>query len=98
MPQRPGFNEFGVGFLICVAAILLFSPIALAQNIGNGFQIGVPQHADYSGSEFEHVQINNNNLHIDLPLWSTNGRGPSVGMKYVYDSKGWGFNETCNRA
>src|SRR5262249_16135912 len=50
----------------------------------------------FSGSDFEHVQMNNNNLHIDLPLWSASGRGPSVGYKYVYDSKGWGFNETCN--
>src|SRR5258708_3007684 len=97
MPQRFGFFRFMLAFLICVSAILPFSPIVRARSIGNGYQIGVPQHAEFSGSEFDHVQINNNNLHIDLPLWGASGRGPSVGFKYVYDSEGWGYNETCNR-
>lgn len=81
---------------LLVPVILSVPCILHAQGTPNDLQIGTPPHGDFSGSDFEHVQMNNNNLHIDLPLWSTSGRGPSVGVKYVYDSKGWGFNETCS--
>ena len=77
--------------------LLSWTGLALAQGAPNDYQIGVPLHGDFSGTDFENVQLNNGNLHIEIPLWSTAGRGPSVELKYVYDSLGWGFHETCNR-
>jgi hypothetical protein len=82
---------------VLVVLALLCTGVASAQGAPPDYQIGFPPHGDFSGSDFESVQLNNNNLHIEIPLWSVPGRGPSVGLKYVYDSKGWGFKENCNR-
>src|SRR5256885_1551164 len=76
---------------------LTWSSVALAQGAPNEYQIGFPLNGEFSGTNFEQVQMNNGNLHIEIPLWSAAGRGPLVGFKYVYDSLGWGFNETCDR-
>ncbi len=99
MLRRLGSEKFGktVFLVSLVLASVFLARVAFAQGAPNDYQIGLPQHGEFSGTDFEHVQMNNNNLHIDLPLWSTAGRGPSVGFKYVYDSKGWGFREHCDR-
>jgi hypothetical protein len=85
--------------LIFLSSIALtsasFISVAFAQAAPNDYQIGFPPHADFSGSDFENVQINNGNLHIEVPLWSTPGRGASVGFKYVYDGSGWDINVVC---
>src|SRR5262249_7048430 len=47
------------------------------------------------GSNFDNVQLNNGNLHIELPLWSYSGRGLPTKVKYVYDNKGWYLFTTC---
>jgi RHS repeat-associated protein len=96
MHRAIGYSKLASNSLL-VSVFLAVISIALAHGQANDYQIGLPLHGQFSGSDFEHVQMNNNNLHIDLPLWSASGRGPSVGFKYVYDSLGWGFNETCNR-
>jgi len=80
-----------------VLAFLCWTGVAFGQGVPNDYQIGFPPHADFSGTDFENVQLNNGNLHIEIPLWRTTGRGPSVGFKYVYDSLGWGFREQCSR-
>jgi RHS repeat-associated protein len=99
MQRRLGYGSFGKITVPAsiVLGFLYWTGIALAQGAPPDYQIGFPPHGDFSGTDFESVQINNNNLHIEIPLWSTSGRGPSVGRKYVYDSKGWGFNENCSR-
>jgi hypothetical protein len=51
----------------------------------------------FHGSDIDTVQLNNGNLHIDLPLFTMSGRGPGVAVKYVYDSKGW-YEKTLNSA
>src|SRR5258708_15622490 len=85
-------------FLLSVVLTLLSETVSgFAQGVPNGYGIGSPENALFSGSDFESVQIGNNNLHIEVPLWSMAGRGLPVGYKYVYDSKGWGFRETCGR-
>ena len=91
-------RPFGSAAALVIAATLLwhlFLTSALAQGVPNEYRIGFPEHGDFSGSDFESVQLNNNNLHIELPLWTLPGRGQSVGVKYIYDSHGWGFNEHC---
>src|ERR1700722_16208358 len=82
--------------LWAVLALISLTSVVSGQ-IPNDYAIGFPPQADFSGSDFESVQINNNNLHIEIPIWSTAGRGFPAGFKYGYDSKGWGFGEHCNR-
>jgi RHS repeat-associated protein len=57
--------------------------------------IGLPANGAFDGSDFDTVQLNNGNLHIELPLYSLPGRGLDVSVKLVYDSKGW-YEYTLN--
>ena len=98
--QRQRGSEYSniVKFLFSVVlACLAFRSLAIAQGAPNDYQIGFPPNGDFSGTDFENVQVNNGNLHIEIPLWSTTGRGPSVAFKYVYDSLGWDSLVKCNR-
>jgi len=70
---------------------------ALAQDVTNEGAVGFPVHGVFSGSEFESVQMNNGNLHIEIPLWTVRGRGLPVEMKMIYDNKGWTLLVNCNK-
>jgi RHS repeat-associated protein len=100
MRQRPAAETFnGAAFPFWAIVVLVFLTSACFAQCGipSDYQIGFPEHGDFSGSDFESVQINNGNLHIEVPLWELPGRGLPTGYKYVYDSKGWGFNEACSK-
>ncbi len=80
-------------FLVFVLA----RPLA-AQKAGDDDTVGLPVDGVFAGSSFDSVQIQNGNLHIEIPLWSIGGRnGLSVGLKMVYDSKGWHVSKFCPR-
>jgi RHS repeat-associated protein len=66
-----------------------------AQTVAGTEGVGLPDNASYDGDKFENVQLNNGNLHIEIPLWSSGGRGIPVGEKLVFDSKGFGFYTLC---
>jgi hypothetical protein len=70
------------------AWLLLAGGTAIAQ-VSNSENLGLPTNASFDGTGIENVQVNNGNLHIDLPLFSLPGRGLPVQVSYVYDSKGW---------
>src|SRR5436190_5562135 len=71
----------------------LFLVGTVASSLGQGEMstqtIGLPANGSFSGSSFDNVQLNNGNLHIEIPLYSLSGRGLSVPVSVVYDSKGW---------
>jgi RHS repeat-associated protein len=82
-----------------LALIVLFiglqSSLSLAQDVTNEGGIGFPVHGVFSGSDFDSVQLNNGNLHIEIPLWKVNGRGIPVAMKMIYDNKTWKMAVHC---
>ncbi len=90
--------------LACVLCHLLFSVLiltsffaclpAFAQDTNNQ-AVGFPANGSFSGGGIDTVQLNNGNLHVELPLFALPGRGPGVAVKYVYDSKGW-YAHTLN--
>lgn len=57
---------------------------------------GFPLSGVFQGSEIDTVQLNNGNLHIEIPIWSTKGRGLDVGYKFIYDSKSWYYSLACD--
>ena len=73
------------GSLFLLATISL----SLAQGDSANQAIGLPAHGSFSGSNFDNVQLNNGDLRIEIPLYSLVGRGLSVPVSLVYDSKGW---------
>jgi len=83
--------------VLMLALVLGVPSLAWAQDINNKTAVGFPENGVFTGSNFDSVQLSNGNLHIEIPLWSTPGRGLSVAMKYVYDNKGWHFSTHCVR-
>src|SRR5713226_2912915 len=81
-----------LGFL---AIFFVLSLPAHAQQVTKGLDIGFPEGGVFSGSDFDNVQLNNGNLHIEIPLLTIPGRGMPVVYKYVYDNRGWFFHGTC---
>ena len=59
--------------VVTVGMICFVSPSAIAQD--NSSNIGLPPNGVFSGSSVESVQVNNGNLHIEIPLYSVPGRG-----------------------
>src|SRR6266849_2539547 len=84
---------------ILVLAILLITSRALAQtnaNMNGSTNTGFPDNGVLSGSNFDNVQVNNGNLHIEIPVETLSGRGQTIAYKFVYDSKGWMFVPQLN--
>ncbi|MCI0625315.1 MAG: hypothetical protein L0387_27340 [Acidobacteria bacterium] len=80
---------------MCVALMTALGA-AQAQDVNNQLNIGLPPNGVFSGSAFDSVQLNNGNLHVEVPLASVSGRGLPVDFKLVYDNKGWYFITSCN--
>ncbi len=78
-----------------LSILSVFALAANAQRVTNSANIGHPENGLFQGTDVESVQLNNLNLHIEIPVWSTAGRGPGVGYKYAYDNKKWEFRTTC---
>jgi RHS repeat-associated protein len=81
---------------VLIFAFLLLTASAHSQADTNDATIGLPKNGVFDGSSFDTVQLNNGNLHLELPLWSLPGRGISVAAKFVYNAKGWSVSTTCN--
>jgi RHS repeat-associated protein len=84
--------------LIAFVAYLCFSSSAFAQDpmVANSVNTGIPPNAILSGSDIDTVQINNGNLHVEIPIYTSAGRGKdlSVAYRYIYDSSEWTTTET----
>jgi RHS repeat-associated protein len=76
--------------------VAFLSLVAFAQDTSNPVNVGLPLNATFSGSDLESVQVNNGNLHLVLPLWSSKGRGGlDIAYQFVYDNKGWTYDQYC---
>src|SRR3982751_5252084 len=67
--------------------LLLTCGVAWSQTT-NANNVGLPMNGVFSGSDIESVQVNNGNLHVQIPLYSLAGRGLSVNYSLIYDNKG----------
>jgi hypothetical protein len=74
--------------------VTLVASSVLAQETGNQ-AAGLPMNGTFQGSDIDSVQLNNGNLHIEIPLYTLSGRGLGVAVRYIYDSKGW-YDKTAN--
>src|SRR5438105_1301042 len=90
----PMRSESSLVLLVVVLSIACLGQDSIS--LANHNSIGFPQNGVFSGSDFDTVQLNNGNLHIEIPLWMLPGRGPSTYVKMVYDSKSWGSREHCH--
>ena len=82
------FRATGLGRALALCFFLATGGMVAAQETGNQAG-GLPANGSFQGSDFDSVQLNNGNLHIEIPLYKLSGRGLGASVKYVYDNKGW---------
>lgn len=82
-------------FLLLLLPILL-PTISSAQDPINPTNTGEPLNASLHGSDIENVQLNNGNLHVDIPIWAASGRGLDATVHFIYDNKGWTYHTSCH--
>jgi hypothetical protein len=53
--------------------------------------VGIPINGAFSGGGIDSVQLNNGNLHIDIPLLDLPGLGIPIHIHFIYDNKIWNY-------
>ncbi len=83
-------------FRLCIRSFaILMIPLLLSQVVdaqsapATDSAIGLPVGSHFDGDSIASVQIENGNLHIELPIVKEVGRGPAIEYKFVYDSLGF---------
>jgi YD repeat-containing protein len=74
----------------CLAfAVLTMIPSATAQApyVPDAGKVGLPINGVFSGGSIDSVQLNNGNLHIDIPLLHLPGIGMDTDIHFVYDNQ-----------
>ena len=86
-------------FPICALVIVVVSMLGsrtFSQATDSAHQIGLPNSGTFDGDTLVSVQLNNGNVHIEIPVWSATERGPVLQYLFVYNSKAWLVNHTQN--
>jgi RHS repeat-associated protein len=80
-------------FAITALGILLAAPPCFPQTAGipDAGNVGVPINGAFSGSNIDSVQLNNGDLHIDIPLLDLPGLGVPIRIHFIYDNKIWDY-------
>jgi len=87
-----------VGILITVGITLSPASVCRSQNAGpvDGGNVGYPINGVFSGGSIDSVQLNNGNLHVEIPLLKLSGIGIPINVNFVYDTKLWNYNVDPN--
>ena len=78
-------------YLLCIVAVIPSTAQVVNEN-----NTGFPENAILHGGAVDTVQAQNGNLHIQIPVWSTKGRGIDTGYMFEYDSKTWEVDTYCD--
>jgi hypothetical protein len=60
-----------------------------AQQVNPGTNSGLPPFGSFHGIDFDTVNLQNGNLHIEIPILSVKQRGKTLTWKYVYETQEW---------
>ena len=76
------------GGLLFVLSLVAFIPCG-AQNayIPDAGNVGLPANGVFSGGSIDSVQLQNGNLHVDIPLLHLSGVGMDTDIHFVYDNQ-----------
>jgi YD repeat-containing protein len=76
--------------LSAIAVVALLCPIALSGQVAytpNVNNVGLPANGVFSGGSIDSVQLQNGNLHVDIPLLHLPGIGMDTDIHFVYDNQ-----------
>ena len=72
--------------LLFLSATLAIAQTPYTPDVG---KVGLPENGTFSGGSIDTVQLNNGNLHIDIPLLHLPGIGMDTDLHLIYDNKVW---------
>jgi YD repeat-containing protein len=83
-----------LGILVTLVGASALDPMCIGQSGAppDAANVGLPINGEFSGGSVDSVQLNNGNLHIDIPLLEVPGVGIPVRIHFTYDSKIWDYN------
>jgi YD repeat-containing protein len=79
---RVVLSTFTVFSLLC--AIVSSGQTVYTPDAGN---VGLPSNGVFSGGSIDSVQVNNGNLHVDIPLLHLPGIGMDTDIHFIYDNQ-----------
>ncbi len=85
--------------LVLVCFTFLITSFAAAQDptqITDGINVGLPENGVFDGSDFDTIQVTNGKLHVEVPLYSSKGRGLDMYVKFIYDAPSYWDNQITN--
>jgi hypothetical protein len=60
-----------------------------AQEVNPGTESGLPPYGSFHGSDFDQINLQNGNLHLEIPMFSVKQRGKTFTWRFLYDSPEW---------
>jgi RHS repeat-associated protein len=75
---------------------LFFVNCRVAAQENPGMESGLPPFGAYGGSDFDHVNLQNGSLHIDVPVYSVTERGETFNWVFTYDAPIWSASWILN--
>lgn len=75
-----------VTVVLFVLSVSAYAQTTYTPDVGN---VGLPDNGMFSGGSIDTVQLNNGNLHIDIPLLHLPGIGQDTDIHLIYDSQIW---------
>ncbi|MGH9890558.1 MAG: RHS repeat-associated core domain-containing protein [bacterium] len=75
--------------LLVILLVLLDVGPASAQQVHEGNQTGFPPFGSFHGTSFDNVNLNNRNLHIEIPILRVRQRGRDFTYRFIYDTNTW---------
>jgi RHS repeat-associated protein len=85
------------GTFFVSAAFAISAPLALGQSSSSPVDVGLQGYHDYHGGDIDHVNLDNGNLTINIPIVSYPQRGDALKMDFgvVYNGTGRAYQEQC---
>jgi hypothetical protein len=78
----------GIGVVLAILGCARQSAAQAAYTPDPG-NVGLPSNGVFSGGSIDTVQLNNGNLHVDIPLLHLPGIGMDTDIHFVYDNMIW---------
>src|SRR5690348_8970705 len=78
-----------------VLILLLACSLLSSGQVANDLNTGYPENSVFHGSEIENVQLQNGNLHVNIPIWSAAGRGLNTSFNFIYNNHGYQLRTQC---
>jgi RHS repeat-associated protein len=90
--QRRAHPHFQFAVFVMFVFVSWAASFSQTAGIPNAANAGMPINGVFSGGSIDSVQLNNGNLHVDIPLIDIPGIGIPIHIHLIYDNKIWNYS------